>query len=104
MLLIYDNEGLRRLAVDAAFRPIEWEPDLVRSYRQKLQSLFAARDREDLRQVASLDLRAENGRDGTRCSIRLVNGSRLLLTFDDSKTDQVTVVAIVGSSMREAAS
>lgn len=104
MLLDYGDEALRRLAVDAAFQPIEWEPDLIRSYRRKLQSLFAARDREDLLQVVTLDLRTENGHDGARSSIRLVNGSRLLLTFDDSKTDQVTVVAIVGSTAREAVS
>lgn len=99
----YDDEVLYHLAVDAEFRPNRWGPDVVRSYRRRLQSLVAAKDREDLRRVVSLDLKSDHSRDGARSSIRLDGRSRLLLDFDIVKTDQVTVVGIVEPHMREVA-
>jgi plasmid maintenance system killer protein len=97
----YGDEVFHRLAVDAAFRPNSWQPEIVRSYRRRHQSLVAAKDREDLRQVTCLGLRAESGRGGTRSSIRLVDGARLLLDFIAMETDQVTVVGIVEANTRE---
>lgn len=103
MVVRYSDEELGRLADDASFRSGRWDPDLVRSYRRRHQSLVAAEDREDLRALRSLDLRSENGRDGTCASIRLVNGARLLLDFDVEKSNQVTVLGVVESDTREVA-
>ncbi|MEV4320626.1 hypothetical protein AB0J37_00175 [Microbispora rosea] len=102
--LQYSDEVLHRLAIDAAFQSAEWGLNIVKSYRRRHQSLVAAKDREDLRRVMSLDLRTENSRAGERFSIRLVDRSRLLLDFDVAKTDKVTVVGIVESGTQEVAS
>jgi plasmid maintenance system killer protein len=102
--LQYGDDVLHRLAVDVAFQPAQWELNIVKCYRRRHQSLVAAKDREDLRRVMSLDLRTENSRAGERFSIRLVDRSRLLLDFDVAKTDKVTVVGIVESDTQEVAS
>jgi proteic killer suppression protein len=94
---------MRRLAVDAACPPNPWGPNIVRSYHRRLQSLVAARDYEDLRQVKCLDLKAQNRHDLKGSSIRLVDRARLLLDFDAVKTDEVTVVDIIESDTREVA-
>lgn len=103
MLVRYGGDDLERLVDDAGFRSGTWDADLVQSYRRRHQSLVAAKDREDLRALRSLDLRPENGRDGARASVRLVDGARLLLDFDVEKSNEVTVVGIVGSDTREVA-
>lgn len=103
MQLRYDNEVLRRLAVDAAFQSSPWAPDIVRSYRRRHQSLVAARDYEDLQQVKCLDLKAENGRGRLSSSIRLASRARLLLDFDTVKAVEVTVVDIIQSNKWEVA-
>ncbi|SDN01083.1 proteic killer suppression protein [Lentzea albidocapillata subsp. violacea] len=97
----YGDEMLHRLAADAAFQPDTWDPDVIRAYRRRLQSLRAANDSKDLQRVMSLDLRTENGRGQAHSSIRLANGARLLLEFDAVKTDEVTVMVIVESDTRE---
>ncbi len=102
MQVRYRNEVLRHLAVDNTFHPTLWEQEVVRSYRRRLQSLQAARDFKDLKQVRCLDLRAEHGRNRSRSSIRLVHQARLLLAFDAVKTDEVTVMDIIDSDTREA--
>jgi plasmid maintenance system killer protein len=104
VLVKYGGEDLKRLAADAGFRPDTWGTDLVQSYRQRHQSLVAAKDREDLRALRSLDLRSERGQNGTRASIRLVDGARLLLDFDVGNSDEVMVVGIVASDTWEVAS
>lgn len=103
MRVQYGDGVLYRLAVDAGFQPGGWGPDVIRSYRRRLQSLVAAKDGEDLRRVMSLDLKSEHGRDGAGCSIRLGDRSRLLLNIDIVETDQVTVLGIVVSDTREVA-
>jgi plasmid maintenance system killer protein len=103
VLVRYSGEDLERLADDASFRSGRWDADLVRSYRRRHQSLVAAEDREDLRALRSLDLRSENGRDGARASIRLLDGARLLLDLGVEKSNEVTVLGIVESDTREVA-
>lgn len=103
MLVRYSGQDLERLADDASFRSDRWNADLVRSYRRRHQSLVAAEDREDLRALRSLDLQSENGPDGARASIRLVDGARLLLDFEVEKSNEVTVLGIVKSDTREVA-
>ena len=103
MRVRYGDEVLRRLAVDAACPPNSWAPGVIRSYRRRHQSLVVATDREDLRHLRCLDLRTENGHNGTRSSIQLADGARLLLDFEPLKTEQVTVVGIIESETREVA-
>lgn len=103
MRVRYADMELRRLAMEGGFRPDQWNTDVVSWYRRRIQSLIAAEDNEDLRRVMSLDLRTEDGHDGTRVSIRLVDRSRLLLDFDAAQTDHVTVAGIVTFDTREVA-
>jgi hypothetical protein len=99
----YGDKALYSLAVDIEFQPVQWAPALVSSYRRRLQSLVAAKDRDDLGRVMSLDMKPENGHDGARSSIGLIDRSRLLLDFGVLETDQVTVVGIVEANTREVA-
>jgi len=96
----YGDDVFRRLAFDAAFQPNTWRAEVLTCYRRRHQSLVAAKDRDDLRQVACLDLRTESDRAGTRSSIRLVDEVRLLLDFA-LESDTVTVVDIVEANTRE---
>jgi plasmid maintenance system killer protein len=99
----YGDEVFRRLVYDGAFRSNTWRPEIISSYRRRHQSLVAAKDREDLRQVTCLGLRPENGRGGTWFSIRLVDEARLMLDFIAPETDKVTVLGIVEANTREVA-
>jgi toxin HigB-1 len=105
----FGDETLRRLSVDHEHGTDKWRPDLVRAYRRRLQSLRAAKDREDLCALVSLDLQTTDNDDATCSSICLVGRSRLLLDFNRGDVDEdkveadikVTVLGIVDSPPRE---
>lgn len=103
MLVRYGCEDLERLAIDASVRSDTWDAELVRCYRRRHQSLVAAKDREDLCALRSLDVRSEKRRDGRLASMRLADGTRLLLDFDAEKSNEVMVVGIIDSDTREVA-
>lgn len=101
MRVRFGDEGLRRLAIDCESDPAPWSTDVTRAYRKRYQVLAAAKDVADLRALACLDLRSTDGPANPHASIRLVDGSRLLLDFHDDNVEEVTVVGIVESETRE---
>jgi plasmid maintenance system killer protein len=103
VLVRYGGDDWERLAVDPSYQSDTWRDDLVRSYRRRHQALVAAENREDLRALRCLDLRAEAGPGGKCASIRLSDGARLFLDFDVEKSNEVTVVGIVESYAQEVA-
>jgi plasmid maintenance system killer protein len=103
VLVRYGSEDLERLAADGHCGPVTWDADVIQSYLRRHQSLVAAQNREDLCALQCLDLRTENGQNGARASIRLLDDARLLLDFDGAMSNKVTVVGIVVSDTREVA-
>ncbi|MEE6282873.1 type II toxin-antitoxin system RelE/ParE family toxin [Georgenia sp. MJ170] len=92
MKIEYDDEGLRRLAEDAGFRPKQWRGDVVASYRKKIQLLDGAEDERDLRAMRSLNLEKLKGDRSGQYSIRLNDQFRLILTFHTEANGRVVVV------------
>lgn len=103
MRVTFDDEALRRLAVDCDFTSESWKPEVIRVFRKRYQALLAAKDEADIRALACLDLRPVRDRLESHSSIRLVDGARLLLDFRAEPIEEVTVVGIVESEMRKAA-
>jgi proteic killer suppression protein len=101
MRVEFDDEGLRRLAIDCEFAPGSQDAELIRAYRRRYQVLVAAKDVADLRALSCLDLRSADGRAELHASIRLLGGSRLLLDFHEDSVEEVTVVGIVEHATRE---
>ena len=101
MRVRFGDEELRRLALDCEFDGRPRNAEMIRAYRKRYQVLAAAKDPADLRALACLDLRPADGRAEPHASIRLVDGSRLLLDFHDDNVEEVTVVGIVESRTRE---
>lgn len=97
----FGDEGLRRLAIDCEFNPDPRSAEVTRAYRKRYQVIVAAKDVTDLGALACLDLRSADGPANPHASIRLTDGSRLLLDFHDDSVDEVTVVGIVESETRE---
>ncbi|XVV00776.1 hypothetical protein ACQPW3_25525 [Actinosynnema sp. CA-248983] len=103
MLIRYGDDRWERLADDPYYRPDSWSDDLMRSYRSRHQALAAAENRDDLASLRCLDLRPEPVSGGLAASIRLLDGVRLHLDFNEEKPDQVTVVGIVRPDAQEVA-
>lgn len=101
MRVEFSDEGLRRLATDCEFAHGSRSTELIRAYRKRYQVLVAAKDVADLRALACLDLRSADGRAELHASIRLVDGSRLLLDIHDDSVEEVTVVGIVEHATQE---
>jgi plasmid maintenance system killer protein len=96
------DDQLCRVVVEPE-RPPGWTPDLVRAYRRQHQAMVAARDREDLRVLISMDYRTEPASGPDACSVRLAHPTRLLLDFDRECDDQVTVQGVFTSETLEVA-
>jgi hypothetical protein len=103
MLVRYGGEDLERLAFDPSFRLDTWSDDLVRSYRLRHQILTASEHRDDLSALRFIYLRTETGPCSNHASIGLSNCTRLLLDFDVTKPNEVTVAGIVKSDTQEVA-
>jgi plasmid maintenance system killer protein len=97
----YADVTLRRLVFDSAYRSTVWSPLVVAAVRRRHQALVAASDRGDVARLRSLDLRAHDRDPNGRCSIKLADEVRLLLDFDSTAVDRVSVVAIVLADARE---
>lgn len=101
MRVEYADVTLRRLVFDPAYRSAVWSPLVVAAVRRRHQVLVAAGDRNDVARLRSLDLRWHDRDPGRRCSIKLAGEVRLLLDFDPTMVDRVSVVAIVLAEARE---
>lgn len=96
MQLEYDDDWLRRLAEDPDVRSSEWDEDVTRSYRKKIQILTAATDERDLAALRGLRFKKLRGGYRGKYSIRLNDQYRLILRFHTEPTGRVvTVVELV---------
>lgn len=101
MRVEYADMTLRRLVFDPAYRSAVWSPLVVAAVRRRHQTLVAANNRNDVARLRSLDLRVSDHEPGRQCSIKLADEVRLLLDFDPTTVDFVSVVAIVLAEARE---
>jgi plasmid maintenance system killer protein len=69
----------------------EWGPRVGRTYIQRINTLWAARDGRDLFALQSLDLHPLKGDRMGQLSIRLGERERLIVTFED---DAWTIVRV----------
>jgi len=94
--LVFGDDDLRRLYVDADYRPKGLGPDLINAYRKKVQLLAAATNAQELRHFKSLRLEKLTGNRAGQHSIRLNNQWRLILRFGtDNDGTTVRVCEIV---------
>lgn len=92
MQIEYGDEELRRLSEDPDFAPRQWNRDLIRAYRKKIQLLGSAKDERDLRQLRGLRLKELSGRRAGTSSIRLNDRYRLILRFRTGPDGRVAIV------------
>ncbi|MDO5511457.1 type II toxin-antitoxin system RelE/ParE family toxin [Corynebacterium sp.] len=92
MRVIYADRELKRIAEDPGYHAARWSPDIVKSYRKKIQIITSATDERDLRAMTSLRLEKLSGdREGTS-SIRLNRRYRLILRFDTDDAGRMVII------------
>lgn len=90
--VIFEDDGLRRLADDASYSPRRWGADIIKAYRKKIQILRAATDERDLYALRSLRLEKLKGDRAGTSSIRLNNQFRLIIKFETDETGRMVIV------------
>ena len=92
MRVEYHDEVLRRLAEEQGHAPKGWDPDVIKSYRKKVQLISAAQDERDLYAMRGLRMEKLQGDRLGQTSMRLNDQFRLILTF---KTEGDRVAALL---------
>jgi plasmid maintenance system killer protein len=69
----------------------EWGPKVGRTYIQRINTIWAAKDGRDLFALRSLDVHPLKGDRRGQCSIRLGERERLIVRFED---DAWTIVSV----------
>ncbi len=88
----YEDEQLRRLAVDADHRHPRYDAQLTRGYRKVIGLIMSARDERDLRSMKALRLEKLRGDRAGQSSLRIYKGFRLIVRFRPSEHGRVTAV------------
>ena len=91
MRLEYQDEVLRWLAEERGYAPKGWDPDVINSYRKKVQLISAALDERDLYAMRGLRMAKLKGNRLDQTSMRLNDQFRLILTFK-TEGDRVAVL------------
>lgn len=91
MRVEYHDEVLRRLAEEQGYAPKGWDPDVIKSYRKKVQLISAAGDERDLYALRGLRMEKLKGDRLGQTSMRLNDQFRLILTFK-TEGDRVAVL------------
>ena len=91
------DEVLRRLAEEQEYAPKGWDPDVIKSYRKKVQLISAAQNERDLYAMRGLRLEKLKGDRLGQTSMRLNDQFRLILTFR-TEGDRVAVLLEVVDS------
>ena len=91
MRVEYHDEVLRRLAEEQEYAPKGWDPDVIKSYRKKVQLISAAQDERDLYAMRGLRMEKLKGDRLGQTSMRLNDQFRLILTFK-TEGDRVAVL------------
>ena len=92
MRIRFEDDKLRRMAVDASYAPKKWGPETVKAYRKKIQILAQAVDERDLRALRSLRLEQLQGDRAGTSSIRLNKQFRLIIKFETDSDGRVVIV------------
>lgn len=91
MRVEYHDEVLRRLAEEQEYAPKGWDPDVIKSYRKKVQLISAAQDERDLYAMRGLRMEKLQGNRLGQTSMRLNDQFRLILTFK-TEGDRVAIL------------
>lgn len=91
MRVEYHDEVLRRLAEEPGYAPRGWGPDVIKSYRKKVQLISAAPNERDLYAMRGLRMEKLKGDRQGQTSMRLNDQFRLILTFK-TEGDRVAVL------------
>lgn len=91
MRVEYHDEVLRRLAEEQEYAPKGWDPDIIKSYRKKVQLISAAQIERDLYAMRGLRMEKLKGDRLGQTSMRLNDQFRLILTFR-TEGDRVAVL------------
>lgn len=92
MRVAYRDRELELIAEDPTHTVRGWSPEIVKSYRRKIQILKSATDVRDLRAMKSLRLEKLVGDRAGTSSIRLNRKYRLILRFETDDAGQLVVV------------
>lgn len=92
MRIEFEDDDLRQLYTDAAFRAPSLGPDLTKQFRKKVQLVAAAADERDLYNLRGLHLEKLAGARSGQRSIRLNDQFRLILRFDTDHDGRLVVV------------
>lgn len=101
MHLHFQDEVLRRLAADPAFRPEGWDEAETRHFRLVAQCAQAAQIAEDLHATRILRIRPRTDDQPDFSSIQLSPGRRLLLAFGTDNTSPTVVFSVLSMEMEE---
>lgn len=95
--LEFEDDELRRLAYERGYAGDDgWNPERIRMYRKRLQSLRSAVGLADLRNMQSLRFKQQDGQGAGLSSLHLGDGRRLILRILDSEgCEKVAVVVKV---------
>ena len=91
MRVEYHDEVLRRLAEEQEYAPKGWDPDVIKSYRKKVQLISAAPNERDLYAMRGLRMEKLKGNRLGQTSMRLNDQFRLILIFR-TEDDRVAVL------------
>jgi proteic killer suppression protein len=92
VIVEFEDDDLRRLYVEPAFRLTWMGPDLIKHYRRKLGVVANAKDERDLAAMRSLHFEKLVGDRAGQHSIRLNDQWRLILRL---RTDDAGRVAVI---------
>lgn len=101
MHLHFQDEILRRLAADPAFRPEGWDEAEIRHFRLVAQCAQAAQVADDLHATRILRIRPHTDDQPDLSSIQLSPGRWLLLTFGPDNTSPAAVFSVLSMEMEE---
>lgn len=91
MRVEYHDEVLRRLAEEQGYAPKGWDPDVIKSYRKKVQLISAVPNERDLYAMRGLRMEKLKGDRQGQSAMRLNDQFRLILTFK-TEGDRVAVL------------
>lgn len=92
MHIDFRDDELRSMATDSTYRSRRWGPEVVRAYRKTIQTLIAATDERDLRNLRSLHLEQLKGDRRGTSSIRVNKQFRLIITFHTGHSGRTVAV------------
>jgi proteic killer suppression protein len=91
MRVQFATKKLERCFRELALARREWGERVARSYVQRINTLYAAKDMRDLFALRALDLHPLKGERKGQYAIRLGDRERLIVTFTDAGVTAVRI-------------